>query len=272
TYSAPPTTGAAPFSAAPIDRSITPRTAPGGYASPGYAAPYGGYGGAPRSSFMTGFMGGLVGAGLGGMLFGRGLFGGIDGGGSFIGFLLQIALLAFAARFVFRLLRSRQLSFGGLGANLGNVFARPGGAAPPPGRAAAPGLTLQQEDYHAFERLLQDVQAAWSAGDLNRIRALATPEMLGMFGEQLAELNSRGLRNSVTDVRLDRGDLSEAWAEGSRQYATVAMRFSMLDATSDVRGHLVDGSTTERVAVAELWTFLRSTGGRWILSAVQQTR
>ena len=116
------------------------------------------------------------------------------------------------------------------------------------------------------------MQAAWSAEDLNALRSVATPEMTSYFGEQLAELRSRGLRNTVTDVRLDKGDLAQAWAEGSREYATVAMRFSMLDVTRDGTGHVVDGSATERQSVAEIWTFVRSPGGRWILSAIQQTR
>ena len=116
------------------------------------------------------------------------------------------------------------------------------------------------------------MQAAWSGGDIAGLQRLATPEMVSYFGEQLAEQSSRGVRNSVTAVNLDRGDLSEAWSEGSREYATVAMRFSMLDVTMDGSGRVVDGSATERVTVTELWTFLRSRGGKWLLSAIQQTR
>ena len=70
--------------------------------------------------------------------------------------------------------------------------------------------------------------------------------MTSYFGEQLAELRSRGLRNSVSDVRLEKGDLAQSWSEGSREYATVAMQFSMLDATRDGQGRVVDGSPTER--------------------------
>ena len=53
---------------------------------------------------------------------------------------------------------------------------------------------------------------------------MATPEMVSYFSEQLSEQASRGVRNSVTDVRLESGDLSQAWAEQGREYATVAMR------------------------------------------------
>ena len=84
--------------------------------------------------------------------------------------------------------------------------------------------------------------------------------MLSYFGEQLAEQTSRGVRNEVTDVRLLQGDLAQAWAEGGREYATVAMRFQMIDATHDQAGRVVDGSPTEHVTATEVWTFVRVAG------------
>ena len=76
----------------------------------------------------------------------------------------------------------------------------------------------------------------------------------------------------MSDVRLLQGDLAQAWREGNRDYATVAMRFSMIDVTRDASGRVVDGSLLEHVTTTELWTFVRSSGGQWILSAIQQTR
>ncbi len=146
-----------------------------------------------------------------------------------------------------------------------------GGGMGPRGQAGPP-IAISPADYQAFEQNLQAIQAAWSAQDLNALRALATPEMVSYFAEQLAEQSSRGVRNTVTDVRLDKGDLAEAWAENGREYATVAMRFSMIDVTRDASGRVVDGSPSEHVTATELWTFLRSPGGRWILSAIQQAR
>ncbi|MDT7952303.1 MAG: TIM44-like domain-containing protein, partial [Acetobacteraceae bacterium] len=121
-------------------------------------------------------------------------------------------------------------------------------------------------------RTLQEVQAAWSAQDLRHLQAVASPEMVSYFSEQLSEQASRGVRNTVTDVKLDQGDLSEAWSEGGRQYATVAMRFSMIDVTRDASGRVVEGDSVQRTSATELWTFVRSPGGRWLLSAIQQTR
>ena len=139
-------------------------------------------------------------------------------------------------------------------------------------RPAAPPVQIGRPDYEAFDRLLHEVQAAWSAQDLNALRRVATPEMVGYFGEQLSEQASRGLRNTVTHVKLEQGDLSEAWSEGRAEYATVAMRFSMVDVTRDAAGRVVEGDPARRTQATELWTFVRERGGRWTLPAIQQTR
>jgi predicted lipid-binding transport protein (Tim44 family) len=270
TWSAPPSTNTAPYSASPMQRSMTPNSPSPGFGG-GFAAPAAGFG--ARSGFMSGLMGGLIGAGIGGLLLGHGFFGGMLGFGGFLGFLLQIFLLVVLVRFLIRLFRGQSPAFAGGP----NIFARGGPSAPRPmggsgGTAGPPPIQIGPQDYQAFEQLLQAIQAAWSRHDLNALRALVTPEMLSYFGEQLAEQASQGVRNEVTDVRLLQGDLSQAWSEGSREYATVAMRFSMIDVTRDTSGRIVDGSPSEHVTATELWTFVRAPGGRWILSAIQQAR
>lgn len=73
-------------------------------------------------------------------------------------------------------------------------------------------------------------------------------------------------------MKLEQGDLSEAWSEAGLDYATVAMRFSVIDVTRTLAdGKVVAGSDTARTEATEIWTFLRSRGGNWILSAIQQT-
>lgn len=279
TWSAPPSTSTAPYTAQPFQRSLTPNTpASPGYGSPGYGNP--GYApgfGAPRSgAFTSGLLGGLIGAGLGGMLLGHGFFGGVSGGFGFLGFLLQMLLLFFVVRWLVRRFRGARPAMAGGGPSL---FGIPGGARPTPMRGGGGGgapqgrpVTITPADYGEFEGVLKAVQSAWTAQDLNALRQLATPEMVSYFGEQLAEQSSRGVRNEVTDVHLSKGDLSEAWSEGNREYATVAMRFSMIDVTRDASGRIVDGSPSEHVTATEVWTFLRSPGGRWVLSAIQQAR
>ncbi len=264
TYRAPPATATAPSMAAPMQRSATP--APSYAPSPGYAQPArpGFFG---RSPFMSGLLGGVIGAGIGGMLFGGGFFHGISGFGGFLGFLIQIFLIVMIGRWLFGMFfRSPAMATGpDVVTRMPVQGALPGGSGPPP-------VAIGPADYTQFEQNLQAVQAAWSAQDINQLRAVATPEMVGYFNEQLSEQASRGVRNMVTAVHLEQGDLSEAWAEPGREYATVAMRFSMIDVTVDAAGRVVDGNPNQRSQTTEVWTFLRAPGGHWLLSAIQQTQ
>ncbi len=264
TFSPPPSTRTAPYSAAPIERSLTPRPAPsyGNPATQGYAAPY-------RSGFGSGLLGGLIGVGLGSMLFGHGF----GGGFGLLWLLLRIALVVLIVRWVWRLLSRNRPAYAGAP----NAFSRnqASGMNPRPmssGRAAPPAVPIEPADFQSFEQTLHEIQDAWSRGDVNGLRALATPEMVSYFADQLADYASRGERNTVSDVRLLSGDLAQAWAEQGREYATVAMRFAMIDVTRDATGRITDGSPTEHVTATELWTFARARGGRWILSAIQQAR
>jgi predicted lipid-binding transport protein (Tim44 family) len=94
--------------------------------------------------------------------------------------------------------------------------------------------------------------------------------MLSYFSEPLAGNASRGLINRVTDVKLLRGDLAEAWREGNTDYTTVAMNFALKDSMVEpASGQTVEGG--ERSEATELWTFMRARGGNWLLSAIQQT-
>ena len=133
-------------------------------------------------------------------------------------------------------------------------------------------MQISPADFDVFEARLTDVQAAWSEADLNALRRLVTPEMLQVFGEQLGADASRGIQNKVEKVRLLKGDLAEAWEENALAYASVAMEFEHVD--YDVAldgGAIVAGNQTAPVLATEIWTFMRASGGQWMLSAIQQT-
>ena len=283
TNQAPPPTQTAP-TAKPVERSTTPQQPtpnPSMAAAPA-APPAGGF--MSRHPFMSGLMGGILGAGLFGMMFG----GGFGGAAGMLGMLLQVVLIGGVAYLAVRLFR-------------GWSAARVQPAGPARAYATAPGMTdapmersmtqpmarsagpllvggasaqlaITTEDYTAFESLLSEIQTAYGSGDLTRLRGLATPEMLGYFSEQLSGNASRGLENKVEAVKLEQGDLSEAWSEAGLDYATVAMRFSMIDVTRNIAdARIVEGNDRDRTEAREVWTFLRSRGGKWILSAIQQT-
>ena len=289
TDQAPPPTQTAP-KAKPVERSTTPQqpAQKPSTGAPTQAAPQPG-GFMARNPFLSGLMGGMLGAGLIGMLFGGGFAGGLSGGAGFLGLLLQVLLIGGVAYLAVRLFRGWSAARAQPAGPAHAYAAAPGmteapmarsSVALPAGATAGGGnalgnasaqLAITADDYQAFEALLTDVQAAYSKGDLARMRGLATPEMLGYFSEELSGNASRGVENKVEAVKLEQGDLSEAWSEAGLDYATVAMRFSMIDVTRTIAdGKIVDGNEHVRTEATEIWTFLRSRGGKWILSAIQQ--
>lgn len=278
TYTAPPATNTAPGTAAPMQRSTTQ---PGSPANPGMAAAAQPSRGLFGGGLMGGLMGGLLGAGLIGMLMGGGFLSGMAGFMGFLGLLLQVALIGGLIYFAVRFFRRRSQPAMATGPSMMErqgapdqgmmnrtaMGGMPMGAAP----QAAP-VAIGPEDYQAFETLLKSIQGAWSAADEGALRQFTTPEMAAYFGEQLSDMARQGLRNQVSDVKLEQGDLAEAWGENGMEYATVAMRFSALDVTQDRTGRVVEGDATTRSMITEVWTFVRRPGDRWVLSAIQQTR
>jgi predicted lipid-binding transport protein (Tim44 family) len=269
--------------AKPIERSMTQPAAPG--AQPGGGAlaqrpvagtpaPAGGMFGSP---FLTGLMGGFLGAGLAGMIFGSSAHAAAAenaGGAGLLGMLLQFAViggLAYLGYALFRRMRGQPATAGAPGGVLAREAAADGrlgalgGAAP----AIEAGPAITDTDRTAFGNLLVEVQKAWSKGDLAALRRLATPEMVSYFAEDLAEAASRGERNVVERVELKKGDVVDNWVEGDRQYATAVMTWSAIDYI-ERDGEVVTGSTEIPVEATEAWTFLRARDGQWLLSAIQQ--
>ncbi len=279
TYSAPPSTRTAP-SASPIERSMTQPSRPG-YNQPGTGGLFNRPGGLFGGGLFGGLAAGFLGAGLFGLLFGHGFFGGMAGFASVIGLILQVVLIVFLARLALNWWQRRNtpafasgspydradqrgstFGYSGLGSGLGSGFGG-SGAAPTP-------ISIEKADYDAFERLLGEIQGAYSNEDLNALRARVTPEMLSYFSEDLSKNASRGVVNRISAVTLLQGDLAEAWREGSTEYATVAMRFSLIDRMVERGSERLVGGSDQPSEVTELWTFMREHGGNWLLSAIQQ--
>lgn len=270
TYSAPPATNTAPGTAQPMQRTTTePSRAPVAAGAPGAGAvarPASQPGFFQRNPLLGGLLaGGLIGAMLGGGL-GMGSLMGV------LGVLLQIALIGGLVCLAVMLFRRRQQpAMAGMPREMAPQNARPifgGGGAP-----AAPPVTVTAADQNAFGETLVAINRAWSAGDTATLARLSTPEMVQYFRDDYAALAARGWKNETSDVRLESGDVAEAWNEGARDYCTVAMRFSLIDVTRNLAdGAVVEGHPSNRQTVTEVWTFVRVQGGPWQLSAIQQTQ
>ena len=268
TFSAPPSTSTAPSTAQPFNRTFAQ---PG---SPGLGAPAGGgFFNRPGMGMLGGLAAGFLGAGLLGMLFGGGMFSGLGGLSSIFGLILQIGLIVIVVRLAMSWWQRRHATasvYAGAAANPGAQSSFRTGTGFGLGSGSAP-LEITPSDYETFERLLGEIQAAWSNEDVARLHMLATPEMVSYFTKDLEANRARSVINKVSDVKLLQGDLAEAWREGDTDYASVAMRFSLVDKTLDrSTARLVEGSEQPTEAT-EVWTFVRPRGSNWELSAIQQT-
>lgn len=274
TFSAPPSTTTAPGSTSQFNRTYSQPGAGMNTAAPARGGLFGRGGG-----FLGGLAAGFLGAGLLGMLFGGGLFGGLGGLSSILGLIIQIVLVVFVVRLAMSWWQRRnapqaayagadagpgpQTSYrSGLGSGLGGGFGFGANNAP---------LEIKPDDYEAFERLLGDIQAAWSNEDVAKLHTLATPEMVSYFERDLAANRGRNAVNKVTNVKLLQGDLAEAWREGETDYATVALRFALTDKTVDRNTGAIVAGSEQPGEVTEVWTFARRPGSPWELSAIQQT-
>ena len=265
TFSAPPSTSTAPGTAQPFNRTMT---------TPGTAAPAGGgFFNRPGMGLFGGLAAGFLGAGLLGMLFGGGMFGGLGGLSSIFGLVLQIGLIVVVVRLVMSWWQRRHetaSAYAGGSAGPGAPSSFRTGTGFGLGSGSAP-LEIVPSDYEAFERLLGEIQAAWSNEDVAKLHTLATPEMVSYVTQDIADHKAQNIVNTVSDVKLLQGDLAEAWREGETDFASVALRYSLIDKTVDrATGRLVKGSDQPTEAT-EVWTFLRPRGANWELSAIQQT-
>ena len=276
TDSAPPATTTAPNAARPMNRTMTEPSRPAA------AAPAPAAAGAARPAAAGGnffqrnpLLGGLLAGGLIGAMLGGGFFSGLGSMAGMLGFLLQIALIGGLVFLLVSLLRRRNPApapaMAGMGRSMtpetGGMTGGGGGGV----AASAPAVAISGADQQAFGEALLAVNRAWSAGDTAALARITTPEMMQYFRDDYAALAARGWKNETSDVRLESGDVAEAWNEGARDYCTVAMRFSLVDVTRSLAdGAVVEGHPSNRQTVTETWTFVRVQGGLWQVSAIQQ--
>lgn len=238
-----------------------------------------------RNPMMAGLAGGLLGAGIGSMLFGHSpaLAAASDAapGASMLGLLLQLAVIGGLVWLAFRLFRGRAAAAGGPAQ--GNPYmarTMPGEHVEPMISAAPAQPRIEREfdasggDQEAFTEILLGVQQAWSDGNLVQLKRFATPEVVSFLSEDMSRNASEGLSNKVENVALLKGDVSESWSEGGFDYLTAILTFSCNDYMVRLDdGAVAEGNPRATVTHTEAWTFVRSSsGGRWLLSAVQQVQ
>ena len=238
------------------------------------------------ASPWKGILGGaLLGLGLGALLSHFGLGGAMA---SLISTILMVALLAFAAMFIYRMFMNRKNAANGrnsvtpafsggysersttpqIGSRiepysqpaalqgdtvLSSSTAMPAGA--PWGIPAdfdVPGFLRSAKSY--FIRL----QAAWDKADINDIREFTTPEM---FAELKMQIQERGASPNNTDVVSIDAELMGIETVGGDYLASV--KFT---------GMIKEADNAPATPFAEVWNLSKPTSGNggWILAGIQQ--
>ena len=239
-----------------------------------------------RNPLLAGIAGGLAGTWIGHMLFGATESSAkttdteepASSSSSSFGMILILMMIGAGAFYYFK--KSRRTAapvFSGLSQNTAmrgslldissnNVTSRP----------ATEAYAVTTDDKAVFQRMLIDIQSAWSAQDIAALGKTLTPEMLNYFSAALAEDQGRGVRNHVEGVELLQGDVREAWSEDATDYATVDLRWNARDYTVSTTipqgtpGYLIEGSEDTSTESQEVWTFMRVRDRQWLLSAIQQ--
>lgn len=239
---------------------------------------------AKPASPWKGILGGaLLGLGLGALLSHLGIGGALA---SMISTILMIALLAFAAMFIYRMLKRKnntapdsglRPAYAGGGAS--NAFDTPAigsglernqptafqGSALGSAAAAdvASGVPADFDSAgflrHAKTHFIR-LQAAWDRADINDIREFTTPEM---FAELRMQLQERGATGNHTDVVSLEAELFGIETVGDDYLASV--RFAGM-----IREN--DGAPTE--PFAEVWNLSKPVNGQggWLLAGIQQVQ
>ena len=294
--------GGRSYSTPSMPSSPSPSSPGSGYGAPGS----GGYPGSAnqpssgsfsRSPFLQGLAGGVAGGFLGNMLFGgRGGAAagpGGSGGGGGIG-LFDIIILALLGYFGWKFYKRWRMQQKGTTSFYGDVVsprseipygAASGGSYQNPAGSYDDDLERGLDQIRridpsfneeSFKELMQDmffrIQAGWMNRSLEGIENMLTAEMSGIFQSEFAKMKQQGRSNRLENIAVRKVEISEAWQEAGKDYATVLFTANLLDYTVDDKtGQVVEGDKLNPVKFQEFWTFCRDIGGsRWQLSAINQ--
>lgn len=155
------------------------------------------------------------------------------------------------------------------------------GAIAPEGSPLAKGLTAIAEADPAFEpenflegaRMAYEmIVTAFAEGDRKQLKTLLNASVYDGFAAAIAEREARGETVSSNFVGIDDATIVEADLRGGDARVTVKFRSSLISATRDSDGDIIDGDDKKVREVTDIWTFERSTRSRdpnWKLVATE---
>jgi predicted lipid-binding transport protein (Tim44 family) len=123
------------------------------------------------------------------------------------------------------------------------------------------------------ERLYRDVQAGWDARDLDRLAALAGPDLIEEWRRRLADFAQKGWHNRVELTGAPEVEYVGLVNRDGHHDDRVVVRVAcaMRDYVETASGERImrDGEEDEHVTTAEYWT-LHKRDGAWCLESIEQ--
>jgi hypothetical protein len=107
-----------------------------------------------------------------------------------------------------------------------------------------------------------ELNAAWSSGELERVRALVSAGMVDYLSYWLQAYRAQGLRNVTEQVRITHSELVKVTRDRYFDAVTVRLFATGLDYVLDAGGEVVRGSKRREREYSEYWTLIRGSGTR----------
>ncbi len=113
---------------------------------------------------------------------------------------------------------------------------------------------------------------AFDDGDKKTLKNLLSPEVYEGFVSAIDERTSKKEKVQSSFVGVEKADITDAEMKGTEAHVTIRMLSSMISATLNAKGEVVDGDPETVAEVKDVWTFSRDTKSRdpnWKLVATE---
>ncbi len=111
-----------------------------------------------------------------------------------------------------------------------------------------------------FRHIFLELQAAWSAQDLHRLRPFETDSLFQNHSYWVREYKKQGLRNELGQVRIQKLQMVKIRSDKFYDAMTCRIFASMTDCTRWSNGEIACGSPNVSKRFSEYWTFIRGRG------------
>ena len=116
------------------------------------------------------------------------------------------------------------------------------------------------------------IVTSFAEGNRNMLRDLLSPEVYEGFSQAIKEREERGETVDSSFVGIEKSEIIDAQIRGEREQVTVKFISSLITATMNAEGKVIDGDPKKVLRVTDIWTFARqltSPDPNWQLIATE---